>query len=250
MMVDVVRQWAPPQSAEEAQRFVAPLAPRSSVRAWYLAYWEPGDPWQPVERWAIAQMIPRLHYDRAYELDERADLIGTGMESFETQTVMELDGPNPRHNARYDAILGRLVYENNALPPLYSLRQWQLWHEHDALANTVWWVQGEHGGHKPRLSHIEKAMAGMAGLPLDTPVPGELPYAPVDQRVTDALQRAMALAAACAHVREDWYLRSAEAEDEQHDANDEERKLLAAYSDWVAAQVDRSITTAHFTIPK
>jgi hypothetical protein len=110
-------------------------------------------------------------------------------ESGDASKFYELEGPNPRENGYFDKILGRFVYRAECLPPNITQRQWLLWRSEKAFAEPIWIVQGENGGHKRRFSELEGVILRKAGLPREAPDPGDLPFAPFDDRILDKLTR-------------------------------------------------------------
>jgi hypothetical protein len=180
---EVSIDWDGPAGvAEEANRRLALIAPPSNTINWLYAYWEPGEPWQPVERLIIAEMTPRsilAGEDAFYRLMGEAD---------PESLFAELEGPNPRWSGHYDKYLGRFVYDG--LPPNITQRQWLLWRSHRAYARAFWCVQGPQGGHKINLNEIEKRILKFHGRPTQTPLSGDprVPFARFDDRILDKLQ--------------------------------------------------------------
>ena len=37
---------------------LAQLAPKNDLRPWLLLAWLSGDPWEPVQRWCVYEMVP------------------------------------------------------------------------------------------------------------------------------------------------------------------------------------------------
>lgn len=166
----------------EWQRELALLTPRQERTTWLQLAWHAGDPWAPVQRWAIYEMVPLAVW---------GDIIrGQMARGLSQDEIMEcfileaLQGPNPRDLGYYDQVLGRFVTES-----LVTRQEWELFREHRAIPKLYWIIQGEHGGHKRHFSPIEQKYLTLAGLPTDPPLPGELPYAPFDRRVLEQLAR-------------------------------------------------------------
>lgn len=173
---------APAGVVEAANHRLASLAPRSDVLHWLHCYWEPGEPWCPVERLVIAEMTP--HWELAAQ---RQFYRACGEDG---QTLLdELEGPNPRWGASWSPEKQRLVYQSHVLPPAITQRQWWLFQEYRCFAMPVWIVQGDRGGHKRRFNESEKALLRMAKRPPDPPAPGALPYATLDERTIAQLRR-------------------------------------------------------------
>jgi hypothetical protein len=93
--------WMPPEPPEVVAAWQARLetiAPRSDGAGWLLVYWEPGEEWWAVNRWIIANMVPKaLLYKQAkfYESVE-------GKDAAQNELFYELEGPSPREGAHYD----------------------------------------------------------------------------------------------------------------------------------------------------
>lgn len=224
---------------EELQRFT----PRDRGLPYLYCYWEPGEPWCPVERFVIAEMFPR-----SMIVAEHNFMVVSGASQYETRFA-ELNGPSPRAGAYYDKVLRRLVFRTDGwiddqaieLKPSFTFRQWSLWRSHGALANPVWIVQGASGGHKRRFNGFEETMLRMSRKPHVAPVPGSLPYAPPDNRTWDALMRGAELAKLGAKFKDDWHdrmLRQEESDGKVGSLSEPEQQLAAAYNGWLDTQID------------
>lgn len=145
------------------------VAPRRGDLSYLKIVWEPGELWDPIQRWMIYQMIPMA--------DNPADDLFRPM----------LEGPHPRKFGYYDRHLGRFVRRPGA--PMVSMQQWELYRETGRLAHPYWVVQGDEGGHRFEFTRTEKAIIRRAigQKDVDPPMIGSLPYAPVDNRVTAKL---------------------------------------------------------------
>lgn len=73
-------------------------------------------------------------------------------------------------------------------PEALTWRQWQLYERFGTIAQPFWIVQGPHGGHKRQFNPVERRLLTGMGLPADPPLAGDLPYAPLDSRVLDAIR--------------------------------------------------------------
>jgi hypothetical protein len=165
----VPMQWDMP--ALDKQRWQEELwriAPPSSCLSWLLLHWEPGDPWQPVHRWIVMQMIPR--------------------KAINNLVLAELEGPNPRDFGSYDSTKGRFVRHKQTL---ISRQQWELYRKWNCLAVPFWIIQGENGGHKKKFSKTEERIIAMATgrspNEVSPPAPGDLCYAEPDERLIEKL---------------------------------------------------------------
>ena len=169
---------APAGAVEDANASLAALAPRSDRVNWLHCYFEPGDPWSPIERLMIAEVIPRA------TLARQREAVGVTGESL----LDELEGPNPRTFARWDARRRRLVYRSGVLPPSITERQWLLFRELGGLAVPQFVVQGTCGGHVRRLNRAEVRILEAEGRSSEAPEPGDLPFARVDRRTLETLR--------------------------------------------------------------
>jgi hypothetical protein len=146
------------------------LAPRNNELSWLKIVWVPGDPWvlegidQRVNRWFIYQMFP--------------------MKRIPDTVLPSLLGPHPRKRGYYDKYLRAFVPDPDCT---VDRIQWELFDETGCYGRPYWVVQGSRGGHKRRFDRQESVVSRMNGGPKDPPLPGDLPYAPVDQRVIDKL---------------------------------------------------------------
>lgn len=147
----------PPEPAwQAALDAIAP--PADCLTSLYLA-WEPGDVWQPVQRWIIWQVRPVALV--------RPDVLA------------ELRGPHPRSAGFYHPRRRRWV---GGPAGLVDRRQWELFHATGGFCTRWWTVQGDRGGHRYRLDATEARVAQMHGHAGDTPAAGDLPYAAPDGR--------------------------------------------------------------------
>lgn len=180
MRVAIGRSYdAPSGVVDAANAALATLAPRSDVLNWLHCYYEPGEPWAPVERLVIAEVIPRS----ALEANRRA------MHVPGESLLDELEGPNPRAQAVWSHRQQRFVYPDGVLPPSITHRQWQLFRAIDGFALPQWIVQGDAGGHVRALNRAEQRVLAEVGRASDVPAPGALPFAVVDDRTVQKLRQ-------------------------------------------------------------
>lgn len=238
---------------------------RSDRGTWLVAYYEPGYVGQPVERWVVAEVVPKApianEADFYLRMGDRA--------AAEASEYAQLTGPSPLEGAylgwktEEDAKAGkpkRLIHpkvqDGTILPYTITYRQWVLFKELGGKANPFWIVQGESGGHpirynayqeaKLRLAAERDAWRGMKARRIwETPSAGELPYAPPDMRVIEAIARAKEMAAYEKSVRDNWKAQvyadrefSLAEGDEQATLNDAERELAREYDAWLEDTVD------------
>lgn len=165
--VRVGHDWAGPTPDPSWQAALDEIAPRTPYgHDWLYLRWEPGEPWEPVERWIIWSMTPIW----------RVPALG----------IREaLEGPNPRNFGHWDDVLGRFV-RTRYLP--ISRQQWEIYRETGCFARPLWVIQGAHGGHLRRFTDVQAAISEMHGGPDAPPAPGDLPYADFDRRVVEKLR--------------------------------------------------------------
>lgn len=140
------------------------VSPHHDQLSFLHLVWEPGWPWEPVGRWMLFECLP--------------------LDFVDGEIIKDLQGVDPATLNTHDAITGEITQKT-----LVTAMQWRLFRETGRYCRPWWVIQGEGGGHKVFLSDIEKKLLRMAGYPEDFPSPGELPYAPFDNRVLDQVQR-------------------------------------------------------------
>lgn len=146
---------------EEWERQLAEISPPNPRFSWLKLIWEPGDPWdKPVERYIIYQMVP--------------------FHAIPADILAELQGPSPRKRNYYDSVLERFVRDPDCL---ITLQAWELFRTTKCWGRPWWVIQGDKGGHKRYFSHTEKKLLRLMKLPVNPPIPGDLPYAEFDNRV-------------------------------------------------------------------
>lgn len=160
------------------------FSPPSAAHSWLHLAWEPGDPWEPVERWMLYQVIPEARV--------------------RPEVLAELRGPDPRSRGHYcgpTSLCGCPAHKRpdcwvGGLARLANRTEWRLYRETAALgfagwARAFWVIQGAEGGHPRAYTETEAALAELADPPLpnEPPVPGELPYADPDERVWAAVRQ-------------------------------------------------------------
>jgi hypothetical protein len=155
------REWEPKQWWVDE---LAHIAPPNAKIPWLLIHWEPGETWQPVQRWMIRELDPAIQYC-------------THLEFYE--------GPNPRTQGHWEGTGEQRRWKSSAL---ISERQWQMYRRYRCTSRRVWVVQGPNGGHPFELSQAERMWKRAIGLSdADTPAPGALPYAEPDARTFERL---------------------------------------------------------------
>lgn len=130
--------------------------------------WEPGDVWEPVQRWMIYGVFPRR--------------------VIPPEVFAQLEGPHPRSTGHGcfpgQCLCARPQHRWVGGPaPLINRTQWLLYRETGGWARAALWVlQGDQGGHKRRFTEWESQLSQLAGGPAQPPAPGVLPYCEPDER--------------------------------------------------------------------
>lgn len=208
----IAQQDPPKHWQEELERVV----PRRGDLSYLKIVWEPGEWWEPVQRWVIYQMMPLG--------DNPADDLFKPM----------LEGPNPRKFGYYDRVAGRFIRESGA--PMISMQQWRLYHETGRLGMPYWVIQGDRGGHRYDFTRTEKLIIARKTGQRDVSAPmmGDLPYAPFDNRVRDKL-------ANLDRLRKDEFAVAFMYQNPQMFDTEEERILQKAEEElwgWLESQID------------
>ena len=154
----------PPPSWQDTLDRITPPG-RRKARA--VIWWEPGDTWEPVQRWMIYQVLP----DAATP----------------PHILQQLKGPHPRSSGRYSEKIGQWV---DGPAPDISKTQWDIHQRYGGWALPYWVLQGENGGHRYKLFPWEQVLLHLATGRKDVAKPGELPACEPDQRTWDALWEA------------------------------------------------------------
>lgn len=155
----------------EWERELAELSPPTNRFKFLRLIWEPGYPWEPVERYIIYEMVPERMMNSP----------------FMAAVLEQLADPHPpsMHGNYYDTTLEEFVRNEDCL---ITERAWHLFRETQCWGRPYWVIQGTKGGHKRWFSTIEQKLLKMQGLPQHPPAPGDLPYAEWDERVKKQLQ--------------------------------------------------------------
>lgn len=164
---------------EDWERSVWTIAPPSNFLTWLKIVWEPGDAWEPIERWMIYQM----RSVRLMLTPKNGRVSGHAL-----ALVKELRGPSPRSTGHYCApgycmCAMKANQWRGGAARLIDYAQWRLFQETGHFGTRWWCIQGDHGGHRHRLDQTEAKVSRIYGGPSDTPAPGDLPYADYDLRV-------------------------------------------------------------------
>jgi hypothetical protein len=195
--VDFIHEQEPPT---EWTRRLRELSPKRDNFGWLELVWEPGDPWAPVQRWTLYEM---LHTSLLAPPDyEEEALFGMPVELFElkgehprTEGHICTDTPTHEWTGRvpreYRPCLCRHKMEAWKGGPhsMATLTTWRLFRRTGYVGRQFWVIQGKHGGHRRWLRHEESLLLEAEGYPTELPDPGMLAYAPFDERVVKKIER-------------------------------------------------------------
>ena len=241
MAVTVGLEYNRPLS-EEWERRLWTIAPPSQFTSWLKLVWEPGDAWEPVERWMIYQMrAPRL-----IRPSDRASIMA------------QLRGPSPRafghycapqwctcrvklHAWRCCANRGSAQCRQERHARSIDYMQWKLFQETGHLGKRWWCIQGDQGGHRHALDAVEQRVLRIMtkGRVSDTPAPGDLPYADFDARTfhkVAALDKVRLWKGVTDYVHRNHATMDAAERDEGEQAQQ-------ALWSWLESQVGRTVQT-------
>lgn len=195
---------APKEWRELLDRFTPP----PEVQGHLEMVWEPGDPWGPVQRFQLWETTPvnAVNYrgDPLVNFDELRSLRGPHPRTMghicTSVPVSQWVVPPPKGYVPCGCWRKREAWhiseaeernagypwggEGGCCPPL---TQWLLFQRTGLVGRPFWVVEGERGGHKFDFTTQERELLAREGLPTETPDPGSLPFAPVDQRVIQAI---------------------------------------------------------------
>ena len=144
------------------------IVPRTDRIPFLTLQWMAGTNYEPVQRWVIRECVPNL-------------------EQVPPGFLEALQGPDPR-------LVGEWT-DDPAVPSgrrwitdsLVSHDQWACYHATGCFSQLFWIIQGDKGGHRWQLGLAERnylqSMAQIDGRAVDTPAPGDLPFAEWDGRV-------------------------------------------------------------------
>ena len=202
------------------------LAPARDGLAHYRLVWEPGEPQAPVQRWVIWQMRPKA-------LTEKLLWVARHDPVRANPKVVGLLEEHPRRNAKWDDVAGCYRKHDGRLAKTDRLT-YELYQQTGCFGERFWIVQGDRGGHRWALTQPEKRLLWMAteGVMKDVPFPGDLPYAPFDQRVVHHLLDIERI------LMTRRVLQYAAANEAQLDAEEqaEIEQARALYFDWLGEQ--------------
>lgn len=156
----------PRQEWQSALDKIAPPAEFDN-KARAVIWWEPGDEWEPIQRWMIYQVLPR--------------------KAIPPDILLQLMGNHPRSKGRYSQRMRCWV---DGPAPSITRTAWEIFRVTGGWAKAYWVVQGPNGGHRFKLQRWEGVLSMLHGGKPDTPAPGDLPYAEPDERTFQKLREA------------------------------------------------------------
>lgn len=165
---------------EEWQRELEAIVPRSDRIPWLQLAWMPGLFYEPISRFVIYEMVPIV-------------TLPSGDCNIPPDRLHDIRGPSPRERGKWVSdpdIPEHLGGKRWHSESMHSLLQWQLFHESGGTLYPLlfWIIQGDQGGHVWRLDSVTRNFRlSLDGA--DVPDPGELPYAPWDNRVAEQMGR-------------------------------------------------------------
>lgn len=209
------------------------MFPPSDYKAKMVIWWEPGDTWEPIQRWVIYQVMP-------YQTKVR----GRVVDAVPPQIRKQLEGPHPRSSGFYSEMYERWM---NGPAPLITKTAWEIARVHKGWARPYWIVQGDKGGHRYRAFSWEKYLSKMAGGTGQLPLAGDLPYAEPDEQTWDALGQAgrwhsAALGAAGLALKHPAQL--------SPDEWDMVKNIAGSYSKWMGDQIAEDADELAFALRK
>ncbi len=165
---ETIADW---QAQLDARHDRTPRASRLLVR------WEPGETWEPIDRYFLWQAVDPSHV------------------TIEPWVLNALRGPHPRSTGHYCAP-GYCLCEfkrnrwQGGATRFVDAHQWRIYQETGLYATRWWVIQGSHGGHRYCWEPGEFAakVSQMKGHGTQPPDAGALPYAPFDERVLRAIR--------------------------------------------------------------
>jgi hypothetical protein len=163
--------------------------------------------------------------------------------------LVDIRGDDPRTRGRWirdDLVEGGKRWTSDAF---VSHLQWELFRETGCYPALYWIVQGDQGGHKWRLTQQEKQLLRLNGCKItDVPAPGDLPYAPFDNRVIEQLAMRDKLKVWDKAQSQPWTKRQESALVATHIVASERKALEIearwALHRWLEAQVKQGVETA------
>jgi hypothetical protein len=165
------------------------ITPPAEHRSRLLVRWEPGDRWQPIQRFLIwIAQDPRFVKTEPWLVAQ----IKKGSPRATGHYCGEGDNEWGKPYCYCEVKKNRWVLASSNGSPgraLIDRHTWALYQETGLYGWRWWTIQGRQGGHRFMWGADELApkLSQMKGGPADTPAAGDLPYAPFDGRVIRAI---------------------------------------------------------------
>lgn len=172
---------------EEWVRRLRELSPVADDRGWLEFVWEAGDPWAPVQRWELWEMV----HPSLVDPSEVAELRGAHPRADGhpcTSTPVSSWAVSPGKNYQPCLCRHKLEKWKGSLSGV-SLTSWKLFQRTAYVGRPFWVIQGTGGGNKFGFTHEEGLLLEAEGYPPVAPPSGSLPYASFDQRVISQITR-------------------------------------------------------------
>lgn len=180
-------RYDPPVSASTVRAWQADLDalfPPVDRLSRLVVRWESGDRWQPIQRFVIWQAQDPL----AAELPP---MIRDALQRGHPRSTGHYcaSGFNPTTGALWCMCPMKSNRWRGGANAYIDRATWELYQETGLYGRRWWTIQGHKGGHRFQWdpSEMEARLSDMRGGPRQTPDPGDLPYAPLDQRVLDRI---------------------------------------------------------------
>lgn len=206
----------PPVSRDQVKRWQAELetvAPSFDQLASLYLRWEPGDIWQPVQRFVIWELIPN--------------------DATPPHIWEALKGAHPRSEGHYDLKQKRWV-GGPRTATFIDRATWEVHQETGRWGIRFWVIQGAAGGHPINVPRCVQIVKKITGDPLATPPAcGDLPYCTPGHRVFNRLAEYDRYRKW--RMQTDWASRN--FKDCEREELDEAEKAAAAVTVWWDAQV-------------
>jgi hypothetical protein len=156
---DALYHEAPPVGKDQIARWQSALesfVPKSDRMSYLYLRWEPGDPWQPVQRWVLWELLP--------------------MEACPPDIALALKGPHPRSTGFYNIRTQRWCDGPEGCERI-DRATWEVFQETGRWGMRFWCIQGKGPGHPLVMPWVVKTVKKLTGDPIaEPPFCGDLPY--------------------------------------------------------------------------
>lgn len=179
--VEAAYTASPPVGAEQMARWQAELdavvRPAEHLASLVLR-WEPGDTWQPVQRFLLWELVP----------NQRETKPGVWADCVPPEVRRDLEGPSPRSTGHYDRALKRWV-GGPGKSGMVDYQTWLLYHDLKRATGVGrwgmrWWVIQGDGGHAFQIPWMARRAKQLMKEPIfEMPAPGDLEFCEPGQQV-------------------------------------------------------------------